>query len=243
MYKNEYTNCRILYAKPIQKDNLVLFVETIKFGQNTLYELWHIACHANDNGPWYEACCTGWRDNLSCLGLVPILIIDESPFPSPSQTCLFLYLFQFFGLVLAQICLGLVMFLSWSRVCYLLKSLTCRLDACRDHHYMDKRLIWILAYCMSSQYKWTIVWCLSRISNYWQNCWYGLWLLYRKPIQLKNLKLFFEPMQMDHHSLFGETIKIWTRRLIWIIDFFMPSQCKRTITCCLFKPSLYIQKC
>ena len=30
---------------------------------------------------------------------------------------------------------------------------------------------------MSSQYKWTIVWCLSRISNYWQNCWYGLWLM------------------------------------------------------------------
>ena len=119
-------------------------------------------------------------------------------------------------------------FLSWSRVCYLLKSLTCRLDACRDHHYMDNRLIWVLAYCMSSQYKWTIVWCLSRISNYWQNCWYGLWLLYRKPIQLKNLKLFFEPIQKDHHSF------IWWDHHNIDKKGNMPSQCKRTITCCLF---------
>ena len=53
---------------------------------------------------------------------------------------------------------------------------------------------------------------------------------------IENLMLFFEPMQKNHHNMDKKANVNYGL-------FFIPSQWERTITWCLFIPSLYVQKC
>ena len=101
--------------------------------------------------------------------------------------------------------------------------------------------MWMVAFCMPSQCKWTTMCCLMSLSLYRQqimNC----SILYSTSIQCIQ-SCYLRPSLSLKLKKKDHQMHLWPTMTIWIMDSCMPSQIKRTTTGCLLRPLLNKQKC